>query len=227
MTVPPLRPAMTDGEVRSFLADREGLTGSARRRFFEVLDRYGAFRQVGFRRTWSLLLPVSLFVSAICYAFDTPSRPRLDLLVWPGSFLLSIGPIWFVRRQEQRPLRIDGETEWRAYCLFLRPLIMAECPGFLDRNLALPPPPDSGVAGHPILLLRDQIKTRGLDYWWSALGGLWCGMLLLVLLHQLFLGPDQRLLLFLPLIGFLVGPLIGALGRTVVYFDTQRRAGDS
>jgi hypothetical protein len=227
MTGPSLLIAMSHDEIRVFLADREGLTGSARSRFWEILDRYDAFRRVGFQCTWTILLILSLFISGLCYFLDPTRSHWIDLLVWPGAFLLSIGPIWHIRRQERRPFRIDAETEWRAYCLFLRPIILAEQPGLLDRNLASPATVTGQILPRPFYLLKEQIKTQGLDYWWSALGGIWGAMILLLILHYLLVEPGRWLAFSFPIAGLLVGPLLGSLVQSGVYFLARRGVGDS
>lgn len=218
---------MGHDEIRAFLADREGLTGSARTRFLKVLDQYDAFRRVRFRRTWAMLLCISILISGLCYLLDIPHRHWLDTLVWPGSLFLCIGPIWCIRRQEQRPPRLHGETEWRAYCQFLRPLILTEHPGLLDRNLASPSTAPGRLVSKPIDLLREQFKSPGLDYWWSALAGLWCAMITLLVLNHLLIEPSRWLALLLPVAGLLGGPLAGALGQSFVYRMAQKGAGSS
>lgn len=129
-------------------------------------------------------------------------------LVWSGSGLLALGSVWCVRRLERRSRGADYEVEWRAYCLYLRPLIVTEFPGLLDRNRAACMASAGEAETRVIPLLGELLSARGVDFWWSCTLGLWLGMTGLLVLLCCQTNPGLLGMCLLPLGGFMVGPVL-------------------
>lgn len=208
--------------IREFIADRENLPVSVRKRFYGVLDQYGAFRPRVRRRDWRLLFLVSVAWSLVCGALDAPANWR-EAWPWPCFLVLCLVPaVWTIRRYEKFSHLVDHETEWRAYCLFLRPLIIARFPGLLDRNLDSPMPAPNQVVPRPRSLLREIFSYRGIDFWWAALVGTWCSMALLLIV-RLGLGALSDLLPpVFAVVGFFGGPVVWSFGQALVYDLAQK-----
>jgi hypothetical protein len=204
--------------ISEYLADREGLRGTVRRRFIALLERYG-FRTAR-RRSWRLLLLVSTFVSTASLLLDSPFEHWVDVASWSGYFFLTAGPIWYIRRQEKHLGEIDAETEWLAYCRFLRPLILANHPGLLDRNLELSACIHDEIHASPVLTRPKFFVERGADYGWACLLGIWCNMIALLVLRHAVENPG-RIWSLLPVVGFFVGPIAWALWQNTVYLLAQ------
>ncbi len=207
--------------IREFIADRENLPVSARTRFYGVLDQFGAFRPRVRRRDWRLLLLVSVALFLACWTFDRPAGWR-EAWPWPCFLVLCTVPVWTIRRHERLSHQVDRETEWRAYCLFLRPLIVARFPGLLDRNLDSPMPAPNQIVPRPRSLLREIFTYRGLDFWWAALVGLWCGMALLLVMRLVWGEVSDLLPLVMAVLGFVGGPVLWSFGQALVYHVAQK-----
>jgi hypothetical protein len=207
--------------IREFIADRENLPVSARQRFFHVLDQFGAFRPRIRRRDWRLLLLVSVAWALVCGVLDAPASWR-EGWPWPCFLVVCLVPVRAIRRHERLSHFVDHETEWKAYCLFLRPLIIARFPGLLDRNLDSPVPAPNQVVPRHRSLLREIFAYRGLDFWWAALVGTWCTMGLLLAV-RLVLGEISDLVPpVLAAVGFLGGPVVWSFGQALVYHVAQK-----
>ena len=203
--------------VLEFLADREGLTGGARRRFLHVLHDYGSFRKASRPQRSRTLLLFSLLLALVGFVLDhSPSWS--GRLVWPGCVLLGLGPIWRFHQEKDPAPGTDRETDWQAYCLFLRPIILIDHPGLLNRN-ANNIQRDSG---QPILrlfpMLRNLCHERSFDFWWSAMLGLWCGMLALAITHLAVAASNKILSFVLPVGGMLFGPVIWMAWQRIIYW---------
>lgn len=211
-----LYPLSPSEEVVEFLADREGLSGGARRRFLNLLREYGSFRQVARPRTWRTLFLVSVLLALIGFVLDNRSAWS-DRLVWPGCLLLAMGPIWRFHRKETGAPDSHRETDWHAYCLFLRPVILSEHPGLLDRNRNSLPQESARERVQSLPTLRDLVHERGPDFWWSAVLGLWCGMLALLVVHLTLAATRWVLSVAFPIGGLLLGPAIWTLLQRIIY----------
>ncbi len=177
-----LHPPSPAENVAEFLADREGLAGGARERFRRLLHEYGGFRDTSVPGSSRTPILGSLLLALSGLALDYPVRWS-DGLVWVGYALLSAGLIWRLRREHTNLRRFDRETDWEAYCLFLRPVILSDHPGLLDRNATDRGQKAGGSPVNPSPLLRSLVHERGPDFWWSALLGLWGGMAALLVTH--------------------------------------------
>jgi hypothetical protein len=97
--------------------------------------------------------------------------------------LLAAGLVWRLRQEDCNVRHGDRETDWEAYCLFLRPVILSDHPGLLDRNAIDHERAPGKSALRPLPMLRSLVHERGPDFWWSALLGLWGGTIALVVTH--------------------------------------------
>jgi len=200
--------------VAEFLADREGLEGGARERFRRLLHEYGGFREKSPAKSSGALILVTSLLTLAGFVLDRPSRWR-ECLVWVGYALISTGVIWRLHREENKSLYSDRETEWQAYCLFLRPVILSDHPGLLDRNTKNNETESAQFT--PLPLLRSVVHERGLDFWWSVILGLWGGMLALLIAHMTANSTNWVLSLVFPIGGMLIGMVIRMIGQRLIY----------
>lgn len=204
-------------DVAEFLADRECLAGRSRERFLRLLHEYGSFRQVSRPRRSRTLILVSLLLALTGFVFDHPSGWS-DGLIWSGTVLLAAIPVWRIHREERQAPHFDRETDWQAYCLFLRPLILNEHPGLLDHNANnSQPEPDVGRLLRPLPMLRNLVLERYSDFWWATILGLWCGMAALIITHLAICATNWMISLAFPVGGLLFGPAIWILCRRIIY----------
>ena len=216
MTSRDLRSSLSSENVAEFLADREKVVGRARQQFLHLLREYGSFRQSSRPRRTRTLVAISLAIALAGYAIEhTPNWA--DRLVWPGGVLLAIVPIWRVHREESQSPHTDLETDWHAYCLFLRPVILIEYPGLLDRNKNSTRREAATKKLLPLPVLRNLVRERGSDFWWSALLGLWCGMLTLVVAHLAAVATNWLLAFAFPVGGMVLGPGIWTIWQRIIY----------
>jgi hypothetical protein len=162
------------------------------------------------------LLVVTLLLALIGFVLDYLSG-RSDRLIWPGCVLLAMGPIWRFHRKETEAPDADRETDWYAYCLFLRPVILSEYPGLLDRNRNSPPQGSAWNRLQSLPTVRNLVNERGPDFWWSAVLGLWCGMLALLVVHLVLAATGRALSAAFPICGLLLGPAVWTLVQRVIY----------
>lgn len=203
-------------DVAEFLADREGLAGRSRERFVRLLREYGSFRQVSRPRRSRTLILVSLLLAFIGFILDHPSGWSSGL-TWTGSVLLAVIPIWRFHWEESRAPQFDRETDWQAYCLFLRPVILSEHPGLLDHNASNPKPEPNRRQLRPLPMLRNLIREHGSDFWWANILGLWCGMMALLVTHLAVCATSWKVSLTFPVGGLMLGPTIWILWRRIIY----------
>lgn len=205
----------TSENVAEFLADREGLVGGARERFSRLLDQYGGFQNDSDARRTRLAFFVSLFLGLVGLLSDRPQQGN-DVWVWITYGLFSAGLIWGFRADETKLRHLDRETNWEAYCLFLRPIILSDHPGLLDKN-AVHPRETPGQPPHPIPVLRSLVHQRGPDFWWTALVGLWGGTGTLVIVHQTIGATHWVESLAFPVGGVILGLATWLLWRQLAY----------
>jgi hypothetical protein len=213
----------TAENVAEFLADREGLAGRARERFLRLLHEYGSFRQVARPRRSRMLILVSLLLALTGFALDHPSGWNDDLM-WSGCVLLAAGPIWRFHREERLAPHSDRETDWQAYCLFLRPVILSDHPGLLDHNANNSRPDPAHPMLRPLPMLRNLVHERGSDFWWSTMLGLWGGMMALLITHLTVSATNWMVSLSFPVGGLFLGPVIWILWRRILYLIAKSDA---
>jgi len=214
--------------VAEFLADREGLAGTARERFRHLLQQYGGFSdRIHPRRALTPTL-VALLLGGTGAVLDHP-RGWSDALVWTLFGMLSAGLIWSVCLDETKRLCVNPETEWEAYRLFLRPVILSEHPGLLDRNAPTGLRKRGHLTADSSATIRALVYQRGPDFWRAILGGSWFGAGMLVVARQHVTRPDWLWLIAFPAAGFLLGFGAWLLWRRLVYFliRSDSRVGNS
>lgn len=197
--------------VAEFLADREGLAGGARERFRRLLHEYGGFRDTPVPGRSRTPILVSSLLAVAGLILDHPTRWS-DGLVWVVYALFSAGLIWRLRREDSDVRRFDRETDWEAYCLFLRPVILSDHPGLLDRNATSLGQKAGESPVRPLPMLRSLVHERGPDFWWSALLGLWGGMLALLVTHVAVTATG-----WMGSIAFLAGGLLLGLAAWILW----------
>jgi hypothetical protein len=198
--------------IAEFLADREGLVGAARDRFRRLLHEYGGFPEVerANRRRFPILVYLLLGLTGLLWENPTEWGDRL---AWVEYGVLSVGLWWQLRREDRRFLAVDRETHWEAYCLFLRPVILSDHPGLLDRNALGCGPKDASVASEPISSFRRVLHEGGRDLWWSGLVGVWAGTELRMVIHQALASAGGFWSLLFPVGGLLLGLAVWLLWR--------------
>ena len=202
--------------VAEFLADREGLAGGARERFRRLLRDYGGFRENFAPRYSRPLILVSLLLALSSLVLDWPARWS-DGLVWVGYGLLSAGLLWRLRREENKARYFDRETDWEAYCLFLRPVILSDHPGLLDRNATNDGNKTTESRLRSIPLFRSLVRERGPDFWSSAVMGLWIGMVALLFTRLMVTATNWISSLAFLAGGLWFGLAIWILWRRMIY----------
>lgn len=168
-----LRSPLSGKSVVEFLADREGLAGRARERFKCLLIAYGGFQNISKAKGVRFPILASLLLGLIGLYIERP-RQWNDYLVWVEYGFLSAVLIWFHGEENCAP-RVDRETDWEAYCLFLRPIILRDHPGLLDRNAREPRQRIKQSSLHPAPTFQGLVHQRGPNFWRAALFGLWGG----------------------------------------------------
>jgi hypothetical protein len=205
------------------LADREGLTGKARQRFLEFLANFDRPVRPG---SWRILLSVSATASVLgLFLVPWPGSGQAFppfLFFWLGSAVLGMILSFGLRRAEQAPIQHDPELNWRVYCLVLRPILLTENPGLLDRNLPTDRSAHETAVVRPVEVCRSIYLDRGADFWWSSILGLWLGMFVLLLGH-LKLGWSPTWLWILPLTGLALGPILWSIIQWTAWHVARRR----
>jgi hypothetical protein len=132
-----------------------------------------------------------------------------------------MGPIWRFHREEKRALQPDRETDWQAYCLFLRPVILSDYPGLLDQNKNNLGHEAARLMLRPLPMLRNLVHEQGPDFWWSAVLGLWAGLVALLVTHLAITATSWILSLAFPVVGLLLGPVSWILWRRLIHLFAQ------
>jgi hypothetical protein len=127
--------------ICEYIADREGLSGTARRYFIACL-----VHSYGFGLPTRSGLPVGTQVAFVAVpvllgAFELGKRGDMrSALVWFFWATISAAIVLLVRNRERDEAAPSREAEWQVYCTLFRPIILEQRPGLLDRNLACPAP---------------------------------------------------------------------------------------
>lgn len=209
--------------VADYLADREGLAGTARATFLHIMHQMLGLQADSPR--WVAMGLVLLAIGVACFG--------LAVELWPGSNASTMA-LWFavampgaalaailMRAQRQAP-PLDGEIEWRVYCWLIRPVILVEKPGLLDRNH----PADRGMAEamniRPTEVLGAMLRERRATFWGSAALGWSVGVLVLIACRLLW--PANPWVFALPLLGMVLAPFIWWIGRICAFRRVARTA---
>ena len=202
--------------VAEFLADREGLVGGARDRFRRLLHEYGGFREIAPRRRWPAMTVLSSLLTLGGFVVDRP-LVWSDRLLWVVYGILSAVLIWRVHRAERRDRHVDVETDWQAYCLFLRPVILSDHPGLLDRNSKGEGYESAQSMLRGLPMFRNLVYDQGPGLWWSAALGLWGGMVVLIVTHFTASDTSGGRTLAFPASGFVLGLASFLVWRRLIY----------
>jgi hypothetical protein len=162
------------------------------------------------------LLVVSVLVGAASPMFsDRVGTSNWGVWIWGGCSLLGVALALALRGARRRPVTIDQETHWRVYCLLLRPAILAEKQGLLDRNEVGDRSAHERLSLLPVDSLLTMIREGGADLWWSITMGLWCGMLGFLLVTVYFAPVSLGWAIAVPVAGLAMGPVGYTCGRNM------------
>lgn len=210
--------------IADYLADREGLQGTVRSRFIELLDISFGFKLQ--HPNWSALALSASVASVAMAGVFLELRRGLSTesgLLWFGVIGLGLVLMCSLVRAHGQSRQGSREIEWRAYCLLIRPLILAEHPGLLNRNLA----GESKINPQaiPVPAVADILRgSRPINLWLPASAGWSVGAASLVCWQSL--GGAPRWVFVLPLLGSCLGPLAWGLFRRSAYARVKRLVRD-
>jgi hypothetical protein len=209
--------------VANYLADREGLEGTSRAVFLELLyDTFG-FRAETSQRAPTVLGVLAIGVAACGFGIEWQRGASLSA-VCPWLGIAAIGATFavLIARGDRRATALNHEHEWRAYCLVIRPMILRSRPGLLNRNLAADQSAQHRMGIGYSSTMGVTFRERGSAFWIAAGAG-WAITATFVLVCRMAVGWTEWLLL-LPLAGAVFGPLAWSLFRFAVFRRLQRTA---
>jgi hypothetical protein len=200
--------------LTEYLADREGLSGTPRRVFLELLINAFHYDRGARPIDWKWWAAAALALGGLGTLFERLSSastlPDGWWAVWPVCGGLGAALACFRRSQ---PRKDDPESQWRVYCWLVRPVILAEKPGLLDRNLAADRGQFDRIRLSPASALRHAASE---DLGTAALIGLWVGMIAAATLRLVVDAPGWGLAA-LPVVGALAGPIVRSFGQWLAY----------
>ncbi len=121
--------------IADCIADREGLNGSARAIFVRLLRTAFGYESRPPGRITAIIVWGAVCVAVFGVLFESRHGSNaVFALMWIGIAAIGATLAWGVARAQLRIRPADIEIEWRAYCILLRPLILNQRPGLLDRN---------------------------------------------------------------------------------------------
>ncbi len=208
------------------LADREGLNGAARHVFLLLLrDAFGFnLKTPGWAAATIGVCAagVALFGILIEPSLRENIVPVIDWILWMGVVGLGAALAFAVACARRASEPIDREIEWRTYCLLVRPQILSERPGLLDRNLA----DDYGArermvvsAGAAVIAM---LQSRRSDLWVPAAIGWTVGSMALII-WRVTVGPSVWPFA-LPILGMTLFLLAWCMIRLSVFRRIERAA---
>lgn len=209
--------------VADYLADREGLTGTTRTAFLQLLRETFGFRATAPYRVAPLLGLAALGFASWGVVLELREGFGITA-TWPWLATAIVGAAlaFEIARHRRRSTFTNREFEWRAYCLLIRPMILRSRPGLLDRNLTA----DRGATEHvrPSYggALTSLLREPSIGFWIPAGIG-WCLGCAAALVARASTGPKPWYV-FLPLGGALIGPAVWAFFRYVVFRRLHRSA---
>ena len=211
--------------IAEYLADREGLRGAARGHFLRLLCESLGYRRTARRRNAWAVGGAALGVAALGLLIEILRGARwesVSVFAWLGFAVLGATLAVVLARAERRTGTEDREIEWRVYCLLLRPVILAERPGLLDRNLLADRGARERLDIPPRQMVATILRERRTDLWGPGAVG-WCIGLVALISWRVAVGPEVWTFA-LPLMGFVLGPVAWAYWRIAVYLRVERAA---
>jgi len=207
-------------DIADYLADREGLRGAAREIFLRILRNIFGFSVA--RPRW-LTFATSVYLAAVTWmgvSLEVQERASgIFISLWIAITGLGVGLAFAVSAAVRRPPAVSKEIEWRAYCLLVRPLILAKKPGLLDRNLGV----DIG-AEEPRINTKPELPTlllgSPIDLWLSAYAGWGIGTAAVVIWHHTV--ERSAWCFLMPVVGAVVAPFFWCIGRKAIFVRMER-----
>ena len=128
-----------EGDLADYFADREGLSGAARARFLRLLSQSlgvgRSTRESGRRALCAGAAVMGLVCLGLDYWAHRGGVSTWLIVAWAACACAGAGLGLAHRRVELRTPEPSLDIHWRVYCLLIRPIILVEQPGLLDRNL--------------------------------------------------------------------------------------------
>jgi len=211
--------------VPEYFADREGLSGTARERFLRLLKQTFRVTESPPGRRWPALLAAAAVSGPVCLVLDLRGGgdPLWTKIGWLAFSAVGVALALGCRRAARVTAPADPEVQWRVYCLLIRPALLAEFPGLLDRNLRDDRSESESLVVKPAAAVQLMYADRGDDFWSSALWGLWIGMAG-GLLSRLYLSAVPATWSFaLPVAGMAAGPIMWALWECWAFAHVWRK----
>lgn len=173
--------------VADYFADREGLTGASRESFLRLLrDDFGITPQTPRRPA----LAVGTGAGGIALFgiwFEMQHDRHLSfILLWIGVAALGVALAFVLTGAFKHIEPANREIEWRSYCLLIRPILIAERPGLLDRNLRDDHGIDERLETGFGRAMMAMLRGRRIDLWRGAAVGWGIGTAALVILRVKF-----------------------------------------
>ncbi len=214
-------PSPAASPIAEFLAQREALTGEARRHFIHLLaEEYNYRSQASRPALWLFAAVAAGFVGlGLDVWMNRGALPGWLWFSWPALSACGASLSLTKRLHEDAGPR-HRELHWKVYCLLVRPIILAERPGLLDCNLPVYLAPLSILADTPLRSVRSLMSGRGEQFWRAAFTGLWSGMAGLLLIRSQSVESPYSLLL--PLGGMLAGPVFWGIGQWIALKSIAR-----
>jgi hypothetical protein len=222
----PSRPTDTTAAVAEYLADREGLSGPTRANFVRLLGEAFGVKP---RKLWPFALVTGGWATVVAVVGVLLELRQGESIVfialWIALTGLGIVIAAFLADAQRRSQRIDNELEWRAYCLLLRPLILADRPGLLDRNRAIQTLKDELLVRQKGAVLKAVVRAHGISLWGPAALGWGCGTAMLVAAR---ISEGPRVWAFgIPVLATALCPAAWCLFRLMVFRRMKGGAGES
>jgi hypothetical protein len=212
--------------LAGYFADREGLSGAARARFLRLLSESLGVDRPTHNAGWRELLTGATVMGLACLGLDYWAHGGgvsfWLIVVWVACSIVGIGLSLVHRWVERKTPEPSLDIHWRVYCLLIRPILLAEQPGLLDRNLKDDKSATERIVVRPVSTLRGMVAERGADFWWALLIGLWGGMLVALTVRLLFEPKEPLIVLLFPLIGSLLGPIVWTLWQCFAFWVARK-----
>ena len=215
----------TSASVVDYLADREQLEGTARKVFLRLLRREFGFDIAQTRRLVRYLTGTGLLIVICGGGLEIDRGSGWDAIVpWILVALIAMVLSAAVARGRMNASETDLQAEWNAYCLLVRPAIVARNPGLLDRNRRDAKAPE--FAKLPSSNTTSMsFKRCGPDAWVAICVGFVLGALALFI--QRVAGAVGVFFFCLPLLGGIGGALIWHALRLEIYRRMRKRGRDA
>jgi hypothetical protein len=211
--------------IARYLAEREALTGSAKDSFLRILAEEFQYHDEAPSIAWRAWLFLAFSAGLVALAIDACLRngslPLLLWVGWPACSCAGVAIAFGLKNSDRDQRSTEFELQWRIYCLLVRPMILADNPGLLDRNLAVCRETVGELALTSLTSVQTVVKESRPKLLRSALVGLWFGMAVLLALRLSDHGQIGWTI-SLPVAGGVLGPLVWTSWQWVAFKVVSR-----